>query len=360
MKKFSYLAASLMLGLAVISAPALARNNFNGALIQQQSEDERKDYEAMYPACFGKEKNDDKCYPLAKAFAEKYPNSQYFKYAKGKVDAIDNARLYNAFQTSLKDFYAGAQDATKLDKLLATGTPYAAKFPNDPFAAAQLAMATGGGVLGGYYKDLAKSQELATKALPLLEPATPPKDWKPEDWAKFRTQSISTITLYQGLYELRQPTPNVAQALSYLNKVVANKDWPSAKEPATYLLRAEANNITYDKLSEEYRALSEDDKRGDKGKEILAKIDPVVDAVIDDYARALSIANKNPNYKAIADDVRPRLENFWKYRNNGKLDGMEAHVKHFDADPTVAAPPRPVAPATTQTAAPATTTKPKG
>lgn len=362
MKKFSYLVASLMLGTAVIAAPAWARNDSNSnsgstASAQQfQSDDERKAYEEMYGPCF-KEKNDDKCYPLAKAFAEKYPNSQFVKYATGKVNAIEAKRLYDNFQNALKKFYEGGPDAAKLDVLLAAGDAYTGKFPEDQFAVTQLALAAGGGVLGGYYKDLSKAQMWTEKALKLLEPTSAPPKWKQEDWDKFRTQGISNITLYEGLFQLRQPTPNVEQALVYLNKVASNKDWPNAKEPAVYLLRAEANNITYDKLSEEYRALSEDDKRGDKGKAILAKIDPVVDALIDDYARALAIAGKDPRLKPIADDVRPRLESFWKFRNNGKLDGMMEYVKHFEADPTVQPPPK-TASSTPATAAPST--KPKG
>ncbi|HYE74377.1 MAG TPA: hypothetical protein VEF04_13645, partial [Blastocatellia bacterium] len=329
MKKFSYLAASLMLTVAVTAAPALARNNFNNALTQQaqMSDEERKAYEGIYQPCFGKEKNDEKCYPLAKDFAEKFPNSQYIKYVKGKIEGIENTRLFNAYQDALKKLYDGPGDAIKLEAFLAATTPYVTKFPTDTYAVAQLAMATGNGILADYYKDMAKAREYASKALPALESATtPPQGWKAEEWAKFRLEAIGNITLQQAGYELRQSTPNVDQALVYLNKIISNKDWPAAKQPPVYLLRAEANNLTYDKLSSEYRALTEDEKRGEKGKETLAKIDPVVDAMIDDYARALAIASKNPAYKATADDVRPRLEGFWKYRY-GKLDGMDEFIK---------------------------------
>jgi hypothetical protein len=366
MKKFSFLVASLVVGTTVTASAVPARSSYspgnsgNTASAQQQqfqNDEERKAYEELYAPCFGKEKNDEKCYPLAKSFSEKYPSSQFIKYVKGKADAIEKAKVYAAFQKTLEDYYKGAPDAAKLDALLGAGDAVQAKFPDDHYVVTQLALATGGGVLGGYYKDTAKAQALAERALKLIESTTPPrKDWPQADWDKFRTQGVSSLTLYQGLFQLRQPTPNVEQALVYLNKVTSNKDWPSAKEPATYMLRAEANNTTYEKLSEEYSALSTDDKAGEKGKALLAKIEPVVDVLIDDYARALAVANKN-NMAALAEDIRPRLESFWKFRNGGKLDGMLEYVKHFEADPTVAAPPK--AAVTTPAQSPAGT-KPKG
>lgn len=363
MKKFSYVVASLLLGTAFTASSALARTHSNliasgdAATAQQvQNEEEGKAYKELYEPCFDKaKKDDDKCYPLAKAFAEKYPSSQFFKYVNAKVTAYEGKKLYDAYQAALNDLGAGG-DAAKLDKFLAAGEALNAKFPN-PTYVTQMAMALGNGIAAGYYKDMAKAQSYAEKAMGMLEPmTTAPKDVKQADWDKYRTDSISNLTLYQGLYELRQPTPNVNKAVEIFNKITAHKDWPLAKSPNPYLLRAEANNITYDKLSEEYRALPDDDKRGDKGKAILAKIDPVVDSLIDDYARAYAIASKSPEMKAIADDVKPRLESFWKFRNNNKLDGMTEYIKRYESDPT--APPPKAASAAPTPSSPSA--KPKG
>jgi hypothetical protein len=368
MKKFSSLVASLVVGSTLTTSAVLARGSFNPAASgstaaaqqqQFQNDEERKAYEELYAPCFGKEKNDDKCYPLAKAFSEKYPSSQFIKYVKGKADAIEKAKVYADFQKKLEDNYKGTADAAKLDALLAAGEAAQAKFPDDPYIVTQLAMATGNGVLGGQYKDTAKAQALAERALKLLEStASPRKDWPQADWDKFRTEGISRLTLSQGVYQMRQATPNPEQALVYFDKVAANKDWPDAKTPVAYMLRAEANSAIYDKLSAEYRAMTDDDKRSEKGKAALAKVDPVVDAMIDDYARALALSNKNPQWQAYAGDLKPQLENFWKYRYNGKLDGMDEYVKYYEANPTGTTPPKPAAPAAPTS--PAAGTKPKG
>jgi hypothetical protein len=268
MKKFSILMAALMIGNIVVVPQALAGYHYSTTQQPQfKSEEERALYQKYYD-----EKDLAKKAVIAKEFVEKFPNSDFAKFAKGTIEKQKQTEASTNFRSSLDAFYAGPDEA-KLNKLLTDSETFLTVFPNNEFAITQMALATGGGALGGYYKDVAKSQALAEKALKVLEATAAPKDWKQEDWDKFRREGISRLTLYQGLYQLRQPTPNVEQAITYFNKVTENKDWPQAKDPATYLLRAEANNITYDKMSEEYRALDDEKKRGEEGKAVLAKID---------------------------------------------------------------------------------------
>jgi len=350
MKKLSLLIAVSLLASTFAALPALA-NNYR--LTQQQqppkfgSDEERQAYEAWFS-----EKDPAKKFALAKEFAQKFPQSNFIKYIEGNILST----LGTNFQTALQAFYQGP-DASKIEKLITAGDEYLAKQPGQVYILTQVALATGYGVLGGFYKDIDKSHSYADKALKLLENPTPPEGFKPDDYAKLRAEGLARLNQYKGLYYLRQATPDPEQAIVYLTKAAEHKDWSTAKDPNTYALRAEANSIIYDKLSAEYRAMT--DKSTDAAKAMLTKIDPVVDKMIDDYARLVALFNK-PDTKQQHEAAKGRLEDFWKYRHEGKLEGMAEYVKRYEADPTAPPPPSTASTSTPPASQPSGGNKPNG
>ena len=348
MKRSSLLVAVALLASSFAAMPAAASYH----LTQQQqapkfgSDEERAAYEAWF-----NEKDESKKLALGKTFVEKFPQSEYgTKWVKPWVEGAILRESYKTFTTTLQDFYKG--DAAKLEPLTKTGDEILAKQPDQAFIVSQLALATGRGVLGQSYKDFEKSKAYASKALQLLSSEKAPEGWKPEDWASLRKTAVCQLNQYQGLYYLQQPTPDLDQAISYLTKAAESKDGDCARDPNTYWLRSDANSRIYDKLRADYSALSADQKTSDAGKAMLAKIDPVIDKMIDDLARVTALASK-PEAKPLQDAARERLTEFWKYRYDGKVDGMNERIKRYEADPTAPMPPSPVASTTPTTPAPA-------
>jgi len=334
MKKVSAMTVVSLLVSLCVALPALATPT------QQQQKQFKSDAEREAYTAFYNEKTDaSKKLALGKDFLKKFPESEF----ASSVKSVNFQLLDYMFKQHLGAFYQGRPDAAKLEPLLAVGNEILSEQPEQAFYVGHLALATGFGVLAQFYKDTDKSKAYAEKALQLLEPTAPPKDWAPltpEMWNALRTDGLSKLNQYMGLYLLNQATPDPEQAITYLNKAAGNKAWGTAKDPVTYLLRAQANTTFYTKLNAEYSSLSPDEKTGDKGKEILAKVDPVVDKLIDDYARVVALSNK-PEAKAQLDDAKERLTDFWKYRHNGKLDGMTELIKYYEADPTAPPPTKP-------------------
>lgn len=336
MKKVSAMTVVSLLASLFLALPALATPRFTPPPQQKQlqfkSDAEREAYTNWY-----NEKTDAaKKLALGKEFLKKFPDSDFAP----SVDNINSQVLEIIFKQHLGAFYQGP-DAAKLGQLLSVGDEILGKQPDRAFFVGHMALASGFGVLAQFNKDLDKSKAYAEKALQLLEPTTPPKDWAPmtpEMWTGLRADGLSKLNQYMGLYLLSQPTPDPEQALTYLNKA-ANRTWATAKDPVTYLLRAQANTTFYTKLNAEYSSLTSDEKTSDKGKEILAKVDPVVDKLIDDYARVIALSTK-PELKSQQDDAKSRLTDFWKYRHEGKLDGMAELIKYYEADPTAPPPPK--------------------
>jgi hypothetical protein len=320
MKKIIFLALALTITSALMAAPALART---ASLAAQQQTPPLEPAEAaeLYGKYFAAPKDSKEKYDLAKQFLEKYPNVDPF-WKKGPETYVKNYELkqvYDKCAEADKAYFAvGGQNAANLDKLLMTCDAYLAKNSSQDIQTSnRLALATGFGVLAGFYKDTGRSNTYAEKILKLLEPTAPPsKDWPPDTWAKFRVENKSRMVQYQGLYKLRQSTPDHEEAIRILSEAAAIKDGPAAKDPNTYLLRAEATTAIYTKLNGEYNALSSDvEKTGEPGKALLNKIYPVVEKMANDYARVVALTEGNPVYKAIYDDARTQTEQFVQFLN---------------------------------------------
>jgi hypothetical protein len=359
MKKLIFLALALTLSSSLLAAPPLARSDSPSYYQQQAPPLEPQEAADLYGKYYA-EKDQAKKYEMAKEFLQKYPNVDPF-WKKGPETFIKNHELRLAYDKCAEAdkiyFAVGGQNAANLDKLLMTCDAYLAKNSNQDIQTSnRLALATGFGVLAGFYKDTERSSAYAEKILKLLEPTAPPsKDWPPDTWAKFRAENKSRMTQYQGLCKLRQSTPNYEEAIRILSEAAAMKDGPAAKDPNTYLLRAEATTAIYTKLNGEYNALSDTDKTGDPGKALLGKIYPIVEKMANDYARVVALTEGNSVYKTIYDDAKTQTDQFVQFLNKdfkseelyklfkGDIGAPDAKIK---TDDSVSSTP-PVAPTVT-------------
>ena len=337
MKRVSLLMIVALLASFSVALPTWAAPRFAAQQAQKQfkSEAERTAYTAYYEVKI--EADPAKKLAMGKEFLKNFPDSDFAQSVKD----VNLRALGMIFQAQLDAYYKAA-DAAKLSQLLATGEEYLSSQSDQPYFLTHMAMASGYGVLLGFNKDIDKSKAYAEKALQRLESDTPPQGWKPEEWNGFRSNSafLGSLNQYIAMYILRDATPDPEKVIAHLTKAAEHKDWPAAKDPNTYSLRAQANNIIYAKLGAEYSSLSNDDKTGEKGKAILEKINPVVDKMIDDYARAVALLSA-PQNKALRDDAKERLTDLYKYRYT-KLDGLEDLIKYYEKDPT--APPMVIKP----------------
>ena len=338
MKKFGFIVLALSLSAIALPAAAGVVSDTKTAAVQQQQPPPLPDEAAAEYGVYYAEKDQAKKYDLAKKFVEKYNGKIDEYWLKGPKRFITNYEVtlaYNKCFEADKAFFGGPNEAN-LNTFLAACDEYAQKAIDKPerYFSTRMALGTGFGVLAGFYKDTARATGYAQKAMPLVSDTSVPKGWEAKQWEAFRTESAGRLTQYMGLYLLRQGTPDPAGAADFLTKAAANKTSGAYKDPNTYLLRAEAVTAEYTRLNNEYNALSDDDKRGDKGKAALDKIYPTVSKLANDYARVVALTEGKPEYKAIYDDAKTQTESFWKFLKN-KVEGVEALYANFKADPSV-------------------------
>ena len=333
MKKFSFLLALSLLASAIAFSPVQAQD-------EKQAEFERN----WYDICYTK-KDKEKCYQLSKELVATYPKSTYFKNAQTIVTNREQTDRYNItndkFQAALKAYYS-APDANKLDQLFAAGEDLLKLVPGNQFVIGQMALAGAHGALPQLYKNLDKVKGYGDQALKLFDSSTPPEGWEKASWDNLREIVMAQINQFNGFY-LVETKGDKAQAIASLTKSteVRNKDGLGWKDPTNYWLRANIYLEEYQALRAEYDKLTDEQKTGEPGKELLKKVNEVMDTkLIPEYARVMATATK-PESKSYYDAAKTYFDTYWNYRTKAPEKAAE-FVKAFSADPTIASPTVPV------------------
>ncbi len=329
MKKFSFFIALALLGSTIAFSPAHAQDDPKAGM--------ERDW---YDACVTK-KDETKCLSISRELLAKYPDSQYAKFAKQRIEAKEINDATDRFQTALKAYYAGP-DANKLDQLFAAGEYYLKLQPGNQYIVGQMALAGAHGSLGQIYKNYDKVKGYGEQALSLFSSAKAPEGWEQPSWDNLRELVMAQINQFLG-FRLIETKGDKTQAVEYLTKStqVKSKDGAGWKDPNNYWLRASLASEEYQALRAEYDKLTDDDKRGEPGKELLKKVNEVVDnKLLPDYARVLATAT-NPNAQSLKDAAKQVFDSYWKYRTDAP-EKADDYLKAFNSDPTVAPPAIPV------------------
>src|SRR5262245_32913531 len=243
---------------------------------------------AAYAAYMNEKQDPTKRLALGKEFLRQHPRSEH----AAEVESGNRRATLDIFGAAYKTFSANL-DAASLDRLLATGREILGQRPDRAVAAqitSQLALATGRGMIGGFYSDLEQSRAYASQALDLLEKTAPPPDFDATEYARLRANSLGPLYQCQWLYLLRQPNPEPERAIDFLTKAAESKTGPGANDPNTYWLRTLAYDLIYQKLIEKYQALPKGRRAGKQGQSLCAEINPIANNLIEDYARVISLS----------------------------------------------------------------------
>ncbi len=332
MKKFSLLIALTLLAGSIVFSPSTTY-----AQDDPQAQRERD----TYAACWGDKKDEAKCLSLCAELVEKHPGSNYAKNCKAKIDNKKITDLSQRFQSALTAYYAGP-DANKLEQLFTAGEEFLKAKPGQQYVAGQMALAGANGAMGELYKNLDRVKSYAETALKAFEPTTPPEGWKPEEWLPLRDIVLAQMNQFLG-WRLIETKGDQNQALDYLTKAtqVRGKDGAGWKDPNNYWLRSTIYSGQYTELRKQYDSLPDDAaKTGDAGKEILKKVNELLDTkLIPEYARVLVTATK-PEAKGLYDAAKSQFDAFWKFRTDAPEKAAD-YVKSYTADPTIASVPVP-------------------
>jgi len=343
-KKFSLLIALMPL-VALIALAPLAAN----AQDEAQAEFER----TWYDTCYTK-KDVEKCYQLSKELVEKYPTkSAYIDNAKVKVKVYDQNKAWEKFQVAFDAYYKQSpQDAAKLEALFAAGDAFLQVEPDNQapahlYALGQMALAGHQASISRIYDKLDKVKDYVEQSMKAFQSAlASEKTRKDFDLYVVPLKDLVMANGAQFLgFRLIETKGDADRALEYLTQAtqVKGKDGVGWKDPNNYWLRSTIYSAQYIELKKPYDAMTDEQKSSEAGKEILKKVNELLDTrLIPEYARVLATAN-NPNAKNYYEVVKPQFDLLWKFRTDAP-DKAADYVKNYANDPTIANVPVPAKP----------------
>lgn len=138
-----------------------------------------------------------------------------------------------------------------------------------------------------------------------------------DTWAPFASQQDvpSGLRYYIAAWSFDTAPEEAATQLLK----VAQSNSVFAKEAATFqLLGASYYNGEFKKLADEYKTKYENQPETPESAALFARINVVLDRIIDAYARAVALSAGKPQQA----QLRTALTTFYKQRNEGKEDGL--------------------------------------
>lgn len=303
--------------------------------------------------------NVEKCCQLSKELTDKYPNAekQFIDFATRQIGRCALNKARQKFAGALEAFYASAPEANKLDALFRAGDDYLEidKDPQSPahlYIVAQQPLAGQRAVVAGVYKNLDRVKTYAERSLQAFETLNPPEKYKKGydeyNLYNLRDEALANLNYYLGYYliETKGDQPEAQdQALAYINKSIHVRSKDSKvlfgwKDTNNYSLRNYIYTKRYSELSKKHDSLTEEQKTGDTGKELIKQINQLLDAkMIPELARIIATAT-DPAFKDTMNGAMEEFNKFWKFRVDDPSKAP-AFLKSFEADPTIEGPPVP-------------------
>jgi len=186
------------------------------------------------------------------------------------------------------------------------------------------------GVLASEARNESFNADAATygrKAIQLIEAGRVPDTWEP---FKNKEDVLASLYYAEGFYALK-PRPEAAVA-DFLKVAQINSDRRSSASTYYYLAVAYQTG-PYKRLSDDYSKRFANQAESPESKAALEGINKVVDKMIDAYARAVALAQKDPKQAAAMTSWRARLADFYKFRHDGSDVGLNEFIAGVLATP---------------------------
>jgi len=207
-------------------------------------------------------------------------------------------------------------------------------------------------VAAGVYKNLERLKTYAERSLQAFETLNPPeqyqKGYTEYNLFNLRDETLANMNQYLGYYltETKGDQPEAQdQALAYVDKAIQirskdSKELFGWKDPNNYSLRSYIYSKRYMELRKKHDALTDEQKTGDTGKELVNQINQLLDTkMIPEFARVIATAT-DPAFKDMMNEATGEFNKFWKFRVDDPSKAP-AYLKSFEADPTIEGPPVP-------------------
>jgi hypothetical protein len=310
-----------------LALPALAQGTTTNAASTAGAQDETQAKAELYKKFTdNRTANPPAAYEAAKEYLSKYaakdgPDDQYIKYLNKWVSSYDKVAkrqaLIEAFNNkNYTTVFASAKDVI-------------ADYPDDVDVLYLLVKAGYLSAATGSDANNADAAMYAKKLIPFVQSGKNPDPGKSKD------EVLGSLNYAIGLF-LQKTQP--AEAATYFINA-AQFEGTSKKDPQTYIFIADFyEKGDYATLAKQYTDTCKTPEQVSSQScvDLKAKVDNVVDHIIDALARAIAYSNTAPNAAqlgAARTAWTEAITNYYKYRNNGADTGLKELLASITSRP---------------------------
>ena len=274
----------------------------------------------------------------AEDFVKKYPKSSlrpvYAQKISDQIHEITDAQqkiaLAQQFKTIFNDpteeemimpvLLVGYSDAKQHDEAFSTGAAYLGSHPDSVGVLVELMFIATDQAKQKNGKFVAQGEQYGTHATELIEGNKKPAWMDDATWKEYRDL---LPRIYQSLAILGMVKGDRAITQARLAKTIQL----DPKDPLNYLFLANSINTDYEEAAKKYQAMANGAEKDAQLKKVFELLDRLIDA--DAHFVALSVGNTQlANYRK---QEMQYLETNYKFRHDGKADGMQELIDKYKA-----------------------------
>jgi hypothetical protein len=277
-------------------------------------------------------------YDFAKEYVGKYPTNPdaIFNFQKNYITAYEKSA-----KESRKLQLSKLVEAKKFGEAFALGKQILAEEPDDLGVNYDLALAglNAARSVPPDESNNAATAQAARKAIQLIEGGA---TFVPGQAIAKKDETLSTLYVAMGATSIKNAPGEAVTAFVKAGQL----EGPAKSDPFNYYFLAVAYQANeYEKLAASFqsRCTTQEQRDGAECKAIADRLNLVVDRIIDAYARSIAYIGTNPALQKAKDDWMKSLVEFYKYRHDGKEDGLKEYIAGIKNQPLPGPLPAPSA-----------------
>lgn len=263
-------------------------------------------------------------YNFAKEYVQKYPTTatddQIFNFQKNYITIYEKSEKEGR-KVQLNTLF----NEKKYDQAFALGRQILNDEPDDLQTIYTLARGGLFAATSGNEANNAATAQYAKKAIQLLQAGG-------NISGTSKDEALGNLNYALGVASIKT-TP--ADAVGAFIQVGTLQNSAKSNPYTYYLLAIAYQAADYDKLAADYKTQCSTAEQiaSPTCKTMTDRLNMVVDRVIDAYARAISLSGTNSNFAAAKTDWMKSLTDFYKYRHDGKEDGLKEYIASVTTQP---------------------------
>jgi hypothetical protein len=271
-------------------------------------------------------------------FVKKYPQSSLRPGYAQKIadqihemtDAQQKITMAQQFKTIFNNpseeemimpvLIVGYADAKRHDEAFSNGATYLAQHPDAVGILVELMTIATDQAKQRNQKFVAQGEQYGTHAIELIEGNKKPASMNDATWKEYQDL---LPRLYQSMGILGMVRGDRAATQTRLTKATQL----DPKDPFNYLLLSGSLNDDYQDGAKRYQALKDGPEKTAELEKVVANLDRVIDA----YAHFIALSEGNAQLATVREQEMQDLEKYYKFRHNGKTEGMQELINKYKA-----------------------------